>query len=270
MKVNVHSELEYAKDILNNGFTGRYNIYELKILVKYWKHLGHKPKERKGLLYEFCEKHIQDFSEVGYFKSLNKVLNFASKKVNKLIVVDYMRVSNNELEYIDALDIEHEEKKFLFCMYMQHKLNRKKFFISHDEELESKNFGGTSKRYKNIFEMSKLPSNKWSYKKIISELKEKGIVEVKNNSRVELVFIDEIDTDNEICQIIIPTFDWHNLGYYYDRFYKDGIKECSLCRSLIRVVKPLHTYCRDCAKEMHRIRDKKGKEKARNKGLSTG
>lgn len=271
MKLNIHNELDYAKYILENGFTTKYNTYELKILAKYWKYMGYKPKERKELVYDFCKKNVANFSEVTYFKTINKVLNFASKGTNKLIIIDNMCVLKSELDYINKLDLLYEEKKFLFCMYMQNKLNKEKFFISHGKKMESNKFGGYVKKYTNIFELSKLPSKGWSYRKIIREFKIKELIKVYSGSKIDLLFINEMDAiDDGICEITIPTSDWSGLGYYYDRYYGEDIKECEICDSLIKITKLHHVRCRDCAKEMQRIHDKKSKQKARKKAMSSG
>lgn len=49
-------EKEYAEAIIENGFISKSLNYELRLLSKYYKELGYKPKKREELLYDFCEK----------------------------------------------------------------------------------------------------------------------------------------------------------------------------------------------------------------------
>nr|MDH3086650.1 hypothetical protein [Bacillus velezensis]MDH3138644.1 hypothetical protein [Bacillus velezensis]WEY79869.1 hypothetical protein P5667_12110 [Bacillus velezensis] len=65
-------EKDYAELLLKKGFISKNLSTEMKILAKYFKSLGKKPKEREKLLYEFCEKHIVDFSQ--YFTLKKSIL----------------------------------------------------------------------------------------------------------------------------------------------------------------------------------------------------
>ena len=69
-----YNEEEYAKQIEQHGFLTERHNYELVLLVKYWKKLGIKPKQRKEKLYEFCKKYIVNFNDVLYFKQINTAL----------------------------------------------------------------------------------------------------------------------------------------------------------------------------------------------------
>lgn len=73
-------EKDYAELLLKKGLISKNFGTEMKILAKYFKSLGKKPKEREKLLYEFCEKYVTDFSRVLYFKKSIQPLIMQGKK----------------------------------------------------------------------------------------------------------------------------------------------------------------------------------------------
>ena len=265
-----YNEKEYANHILQNGFSNKHMNTEMKILAKYFKEMGYKPLEREKLLYDFCEKNIKNFSRIQYFKKVNSALNYARKNENKLIVINEIGVTEEELNYIDNLDLEHIYKKVLFTLIVLTKLNKKVQKIKHpDVENNEFYFGGNPHSYKELVDSAKIPSGKSKKIKhihdIIGDLHDKGIIEIRTNGFIKLLFMYETADKGSII-IKLNTFD--NIGYYYSlHLNEENIIKCEKCRLLLKSTNNKTKYCHPCSKEIkkeqNRVADQKYKEKKR-------
>lgn len=247
-----YNETKYAKEIEEKGFLTKYHVYELRILAKYYKSLGYKPKERKELIYQFCRKHIEDFEPVLYFKTINSVLNNAAKKESKMIDVGDIIVRHNEVAYIDSLnDLDLNERKILFTLLVMNKINKKIALIMYGSESKHNKFGGKSTQYRDLFKTAKIIA-KNNINEIVHSLYKKEYITVdtiykKDIGKIELTFLENIIEDGSENQkdIYINTFD--NIGYYYDKYIGDEkIAECSECGILIRLNSNRKKYCASC------------------------
>lgn len=242
-----YKERTYAKEILSNGFMTKHIKYELQLLVKYYKDLGYKPKERKELVYKFCEKHLDGFDRVTHFKLINSTLNSVKNKKNVLVEIDNIAVSKVELNYVDNLEIDHDYKKVIFTLLILDKLNKKYHEIRNEPKNNEHYFGG-AKKYKELIDSSKitLKQNKQIHN-IIGRLNELEIVEILENSSIKLSFIYNLpESDENVFNI--TTFD--NIGYYYDlQTGKNKVKKCECCETPIKIKSNRSKYCDDCFKE---------------------
>ncbi|MGX6580117.1 MULTISPECIES: hypothetical protein [Bacillus] len=244
-------EKDYAELLLKKGLISKNFGTEMKILAKYFKSLGKKPKEREKLLYEFCENYVTDFSRVLYFKKINSALNYARKKENVLINIDQIEITKNELEVIDSLDVGHVQKKLCFTLLTLNKLYSTIHETKYGEKSEEHFYGGNNKKYKELIDSShtSLTANKLHL--IIGELAAKGIVEIRNKGFIKLSFIYEINPDSEVT-ILINSF--NDIGLYYDLYTNQPrVKQCSACNTPIKIKSNKTKYCSSCAKEIKSI-----------------
>lgn len=243
-----YKERSYAEEILKNGFTSNHIKYELKILVKYYKEQGLKPKERKEAIYKFCEKNLEGFDRVTHFKMINSVLNYGQNSKNKLIEIENIPITKSELTYIDNLEVSHDFKKVIFTLLVLNKLNKKFHEIRNDMKYNNEHYFGGTNNYKELIAAAKIPlkRNKQIHE-IIGELDKKGIIEITGNGSIKLSFIYEIPNDGEIEMDII-NFD--NIGYYFDLYKSENkVKKCECCSIPIKVKSNRHKYCSTCWKE---------------------
>ena len=245
-----YNEEEYAKQIEQHGFLTERHNYELVLLVKYWKKLGIKPKQRKEKLYEFCEKYMVNFNDVLYFKQINTALKKGGRKDNPLIIIDSIPITNEEIEYINNLDIEYNYKKILFVLLVEMKIYKEIHRLKHGNVLKYNYISGNQNTYNEILEVSKMSNNKYKINAIINELEILGLVDVRMRGKINLVFMNNIK-ESEIVVFEITTFD--NIGYYFDLYNGDPkIINCNECGKLIKATSNRQKFCRSCWREKER------------------
>jgi hypothetical protein len=258
-----YKEKTYAEEILKNGFTSNRIKYELKILVKYFKEQGMKPKERKEEIYKFCEKNLDGFDRVTHYKMINSILNYGQNNKNKLIEIESVSVTKNELLYIDILDISHNYKKVIFTLLVMDKLNKKFHEIRNELKFRNEHYFGGTNNYKELISSSKisLKQNKQIHE-IIGELDKQGIIEITGNGSIKLSFMYEIKNDDE-GELEITSFD--NIGYYFDLYKGENkVKNCECCGTPIRPKNNKHKYCNKCNIIVDR---NKAKQRMKNKRM---
>jgi len=271
-----YNEKKYAEEILKKGFLSQYHRYELKILVKYYKEiLNEKASERKKLVYEFCENNIVKFNRVKYFKIINTALAYGSKRINKLILIENIPITKNEIEYINGLELENVHKKILFTFIVKNKLNKEMSKQIYGKVSDYNIFGGKTESYKEVFEMSRL-SGEYNINKLVNDLSNLGYVDVRTRGKINLSFINDIIIDKDkkgkvIDDIIFKIINFDNVGYYFDWYNGDEkYMKCENdgCEEIIRKTNGNIKYCSDCAKEIKkeqdRIADKKYRDKIKN------
>jgi hypothetical protein len=238
-----YNEEKYAEVLLEKGFQTKYNNYELRILAKYYKYKGHKAKERKELLYEFCEKFIPNFNKVKYFTKINSALRYGSKRDNQLLVINEIPITDEEIVYINGLDIDYVYKKVLFTLLVQNKIKKEICNLTYGKASEFNYFGGKNQKYQEIQQISKI-SSKHKINSIVNYLDEKQLIEIRTRGKINLLFIDKIPvSDNVVMKI--TTFD--NVGYYLDWYNGDKkISNCTDCGKLIRITSNRKKYCSGC------------------------
>jgi len=266
--ISKYNEKEYAEYIYKHGFLTNHRPYELKLLVKYFKSLGHKPKARKDMLYDFCEKYIDKFSKAKYFKIINTALSYGGKKHNNLIVIENINITKEELYCITEQPIEHNLKKVMFTLLVQNKINKAKCMISFGKSSEYNFFGGTNLKYKEIKEIAKLPVS-FNVNSAIHSLNDINLIEIKTRGKIDLSFIYKIAKSDDI-KIIITKFD--DIGWYFDYYCSENkIIKCEVCGKFVKATNNKIKYCKECAVEIKqqqdRIADQKYREKIKNEKI---
>ena len=254
----LYNELEYAKYVEKNGFTSKNYYTEMVLLVKYWKSIGNKPKERKEKLYKFCENNITGFNRVLYFKIINSALKSGSRKDNSLIVIEQIPVTISEITYVNNLDIDYNYKKVLFTLLVNNKIKKEICKLRFGQVSEFNYVGGKKKYYNDIIEMAKIEKS-YKVNNIINWLSDNGFIDVRTKAKVNLIFINNIPEDDNVA-FSITTFD--NIGYYFDWYNQDNkIIKCENCGKLVKATNNRKKYCKECWKEKHKEQDRNYQKK---------
>lgn len=266
-----YNELTHANRILNNGFGTRFFQKELNILSKYYKHQGHKPKKRKELLYDFCEKNIENYNPVIYYESVNQALNHASKKNNVLVEINEVHATDKELEYLEGLDLDYKYKKLLFTLIVLDKLHKAKYEIIRDVSSNDEYYFGKPKtKYTELKRVCNIPLHQ--FKKdgfdnihiVFHYLINLGLIEPFNKGNIKLLFMYDIDRENS--KNIICIKDYEHIGWYYDGYNGiEKIKECEECGILIKYKSNRTKYCKECFEDSRKKYKKEKQREYRNK-----
>lgn len=258
-----YKEREYAEIIFKNGIQTKYVFTELRLLVLYYKEfLNLKPKQRRDKLYEFCEKEIPGYKREKYYKLINKALDAATKKDQKLIQIDSIPIFEEELTYINSLNIDYNFKKVLFTFMIQMKLNKFVYEYKNEKDYNSIFFRGGRTKYNTIKKMANIPQSININSDIIYELNKLGLVTVLHSGLIRLDFIKECHSKGD-CKIIIQDFE--NIGWYLDYFIGvKGVILCGCCGNPFKKTANRQKYCSDkCKKDTWREYDKLKKRENR-------
>lgn len=255
-----YDEKSQAEKIINEGFSSNHLTGELKVLAKYFKYLGQKPKEREESLYEVCKKHLADFNKVSYFRRINAALNYAKKKDSELIVVESVPVYKSELDYINSLDILHYYKKVVFTLLILSRLSKQVQTIRDASKVNSEFFfGGNQRNYQELKLSSKTPQQSKRNKikgihDIIGDLDKEGIIEIRGRGYIRLSFAYSLLPDELAFEV--TTFD--DIGYYYDLHTGENkIKKCEECGKLIKVKSNRTRNCTLCSDAIRKDQNRK-------------
>ena len=172
-----YDEIKYAELILANGFQTQYYKYELKVITKYWKSIGIKPKKRKEMLYEFCQNNINGFEREIHYKMINSVLAYANKKTSVPIVINSIPIYKHEFEILSNLPAQNYQKKLMFSLLVEKKLKKEISNLmngTQDEENDISMFINISNKLgKTLLDSAKIPT-KYKINDILYELNQIG------------------------------------------------------------------------------------------------
>lgn len=239
--------MAYAELVYKNGFQTKHIPTELKLLILYFRDiLKYSARVRKKEFELWCNKYIPDFSIARHYRLFDKILAYGSNKKNRLIVVKEVPIYKEEFEYINSLDIGYNHKKVLFTFLVQNKLNKIVYKFKNEEELNNYYFKGGRRHFKEIKEMSKIPSKIKILEDIGHDLHIYGYIESKYQGLIELHFIKKL-TNNSNILFYVRNF--HDTGWYFDYYNSDlKIKLCKECGEPFKISNNKQKYCNQCAK----------------------
>ena len=245
--------MDYAEEIISNGFTSKYIATELNIIAKYYKSLGKNEDEIKQVLIDFCKSNLKGFNQAIHFKIINTAVKHSLNPKNKLIQIDKVDIIKNELSIIEAMDIPHDYKRVVFTLLALTKLNKDFGKIKNGEIKSSDfNFGG-HKNYRELVATSKITFNKTkksivkNIHDLIRVLDEKGIVEITGNGKIKLLFMYGIEEDDDI---VFSVNDYSVIGFFYDLYCGENrVKECESCRIPIKAKSNRQNFCEACSRD---------------------
>lgn len=263
-----YNELEYAKLIYDKGFQTKHIPTELRLLVIYMRDiLNMKPKERREKLYEYCELNIPNYNRAKYFKIINRALQQATKKTNKLITIKEINIYQNEVDYINSIHLSDNHKKVLLALLVHKKLSKVVYDIKNADNNDKKEykmafFNGGTKVYNYIKKISNIPESLRINDDIIHDLlnyklndaDEKYLITSLHKGLIILNFIDEL---KEIGEVIIEIRNFNNVGWYLDYYNKiDNIKLCKYCNQPFKQTKNDILYCNEHKEYYHPMENK--------------
>lgn len=242
-----YKDLIYAEKVYKEGFLTKYRDTELKLVSLYMRDvLGiTKKQDRKEALHNFCKEHLPDYHKMKYYKVINRVLEYSCNKKNFLITIDSVPVLQSEIDFINAQDILLDEKKLLFTLLITYKLRKTYFEIKKpDEPYDNVYFKGSLSQYGDLKKVSNVNSKLDINIDIISQLANKGYVQIYSRGCIRMSFLDMIvDETGEIASEIT---DYNNIGYWFEWYNGNKrIGKCE-CGNVFYKKSNCQIYCSDC------------------------
>lgn len=231
------NEKEYVQKILQGYIDVNDLAYDLNLLVRYLFHEGKTLQETLDYVKTYMDKNLYNESYDNWCKTLKKYYNKASKL--PLVDIDYIPVTEKELEIIRSVENEIKEK-YLFTLLVLAKYNNMK---------SENNNGWVNYNDKILIQQSRIGLSKDNMNHMIYELKELGLLTnsmnlTKNN--IQVTFIDST-TEVKLKVTILE-----ELGYQYLE-----LKPMTPIRRCIKCGKPYRMkasdkragLCPDCKKK---------------------
>ena len=211
----IFNELEYAENLLENGFQDYLSWGDLKILSSYFRHNGLKNPQIKNSIIEF-HKRFADYNESIVGAKLDNAITKSEKYI--LRISSLVAITESEIANIRALK-NYKLEKVCFIMLVISRSNRIAFKSQSPRYYLNKNFS-------EILLEAKVHASKTERDKIKYELFKLGMIcaptpnkmaEYNNHGEMfELLFVDEDSLD----AIIV-----NNL-YDIISFYKQKCIQC--------------------------------------------
>ena len=247
--MKILNELEYAKKLLEKGFTKSVSLGEMVILAKYFRHLGRYDDEVENDLISFCSEHVLEFSEVIYADYIEKAVRISKKYLLRLPV--FVPVTNDEI--IKIKDIKnYRYEKVLFIMLVLGKYYK----------LTNTSSKNKSKEYyipfnnQTIYRLAHVSVKK--DENIINYLFKNGFID--NNRRTDAYFLKFTSIEDYSGSALIVN-DINNIIDFYP-------PHCDICGRDLEKKSNRQSLCSDCWKE-HRKKWDRNRKRVKNSTFRT-
>lgn len=263
-------EKEYIEGLLKKSKLDGGIRSDLKILAKYYKHLGKDNENVEKSLYEFCEKKCNGwFNKVRHYKMIDNAVTYAFKEDSVLIQIESIEIMEKELEFIESLKYEELEKKIIFSLLVINKLNNTRAKMRGFDS-KNKYFGGSGEySYKSLMDtLNEKITRTYREKGIHKTIKlfnDDGLTRTTNRLSLELLFLDMIEDDDKT---ILKVMDFDNIGLAFEFYYgSKKVKACTECGKLIRITNGNKKYCDLCSTKVFNNQVKNNMKRYRSKML---
>ena len=266
------NEVELAKDIIkraegeaNPSLVGKKPSYTLSLLARYMKQVEKKKDE---VIFEyldsFMSKHANGYNSVLWGNKIQSCIKRAKK--NKLNQIDYIGITQKELDIIAKLKDEKQER-LAFTMLC---------YAKYYNAINEMNNNWINVSLTDLFKSARVYSEKGiSNRLMINDIKDKIDVQfidektkkVKNKKWMELALLVSSTNiklnfiDNESDKYTIKITDFRELGYEYLLYKGFNYKRCKTCGILFKKTGNKSMYCSTCRKESELLSKRKWKNK---------
>lgn len=230
------NERKYAEKIIATGIIPKPEANTLYILAKYFRENGVENSKLEDKLNEFMNANYKNYNEVNWSKTLGYVIS--KSKRHKLINIDYIPVTRNELKTVGELeDKEYRQLAFtILCIA--------KFY----NKINPQNNDWVNQDFKYIFDTAGISKSGEAQAVMFHELRKNGLVrfsKVPENTNINVLFID--DNSDEVLRIT----DFRRLGYEYLNYIGEKFIRCINCGLIVRA-KSEKKRCKKCQEDYRR------------------
>lgn len=245
-----YKDLDYAKNIIEHGFSKKYFNTEIKLVALYLRDVLdiRKKEDRKNELHIICKKYLKDYHRMKYYKVVNKAIDYSTCKKNRLITIKSVPVLKCEVNYFNNAELTLDEKKLLFTLLIVHKLNKEYFEIKNpDEPYNNIYFKGGTSRYSDLKKISNISSKADINIDLISKLAKRGYLQLYSRGCIRMNFMEQIDYDDGAGEVAFEITNYNNIGYWFEWYNGNKrISRCSKCGNVFYKKVNNQIYCDKC------------------------
>lgn len=247
------NEKKYIESVIEKGEVSSKPSETINLMVKYYKYLGFKKNEVYEKIHEYLLKNYKPYNKVKWEDTINKYIETNFKKGYELIEIDFIPITDKEVDKIKTLKSKRLER-LAFTMLVIAKMNNM---------VSDKNNGWVNKKDKEIFKHANIRTSIKEQCLLLNDLKTKEFIEFSqrvDNTNNKVLFIEE-------GVAVIKIDDMRNLGYIYDDFVGYGkFKKCEICGEVIKNTSKtkIPKYCDGCIKEKQKEWDREYRNKNKN------
>lgn len=242
----LYNEKLYAEHIISTGELGKHKTRELRILGKYYKYIGMSIVEIKDKIIEFCNDNVSGFDMDIDFRMINNIINYTKKNTSKLLIIESVPITDEELNFVNSVDLSYDHKKVLLGLIIHNKINKEIATNAYSIDSWKNYFGSNSREYQVLRNNCGIKNNAVMMS-IMHDLYINGFTENRVGKKPRLKFINEIKDGNVIYELKVI----NNFSLLYEKLNGNNkITECTICGELIRrKLRSMDKYCSACAKE---------------------
>lgn len=245
-----YKDLDYAKNIIEHGFSKKYFNTEIKLVALYLRDILdiRKKEDRKNELHNICKKYIKDYHRMRYYKVVNKAIDYSTCKKNQLITIESVPVLKCEVNYFNSAELTLDEKKLLFTLLIVYKLNKEYFEIKKpDEPYDNIYFKGGTSRYSDLKKISNISSKVDINIDLISKLAKRGYLQLYNRGCIRMNFMEQIDYNGGTGEIAFEITYYNNIGHWFEWYTGNKrIGKCNKCGNVFYKKVNNQIYCDKC------------------------
>jgi hypothetical protein len=251
----IYDELEYAENLVKNGFVKDMSRNDLTILAKYYLCKQFDEEDTRGLLIKFCRKHHQGFNEIIFAKTIDDSIKSAKKTPLRLPIDVF--ITKSEIEKIRKVK-NYRYEKILFVMLYCAKYEKEIKKSYGNKEIDNRFY--VNKLFSSILSMAKVYATVENQDKIKDYLHQEGffnstITRWEDDGGFE-IFYAENDIEGK------PIFDVIRSPADVDKYYPPY---CERCGREIEKSGKRQKFCEECSKKedssKSNIRHKKRRSK---------
>lgn len=235
----IMNERDYVENLLGSGVFSKRIGMDLNLLAKYYACMGGEKSEVLILLEEFMLTNYEGYNKVKWTPFLDKVLNSVYKYKNPLVEIEYVPITQKELDLISQ-ETNRTKEKVLFTLLCLAKFQMLR--------TKGNSHGWVNNEDKEVFGLSNTTIKKKDQCLMIGDFYKRGLVELTKKVDDLSKKVTFMDWDGEIA---LKVYDMRDLGHTYAQYKGERFIRCEECGRLVKLKGNRTKYCTQCAKEIN-------------------
>lgn len=240
----IANETEYARRCLEQNIMDKKPYKSIRAVVRYLNRVCHI--DDINIIYDSVQSYI---NAVGKRVTISidtiKTFIYEDSPYNEL---ERVYISKKEMDTIMACKYPYSWKKILFTMLVQYKVKLAIYPEARNSRIEADlsiimNDAHTTLTLAKRMEM-------------LARFEEDGLIEMPNGGKqAKYIYLQYVDNEPEEVAVVVE--DFFDFYLYFEQYVKGGrLIRCSECGKLVLTQGNKTQYCKKCAKELIKERDR--------------